>query len=71
MSNVADTLLETAEAVINQLGLNEETVDRVQEIILDNFLPLDDDLLVIEYFKDIVLCPRCSSLLGPQCDCPH
>jgi len=71
MSNVADALLETAGAVIDQLGLDEETVDKVQEIILDSFLPLDDNQLVIEYFRDIVLCPRCGSLLGPKCDCPH
>jgi hypothetical protein len=69
MSNVAEALLVTAEAVVDQLALNENIIDQVQSVILDNFLPLDDDQLVIEYFRDIVLCPRCSSLLGPKCDC--
>jgi hypothetical protein len=71
MSNVAEALQATAEAVIDQLGIDEDSLDEVQKIILDNFLPLDDDQQVIEYFRDIVLCPRCGSLLGPKCNCPH
>lgn len=71
MSHVNEALLEVAEAVIDQLGLAEDDLDRIQEIILDNFLPLDDNGAVIEYFRDIVLCPRCLSLDGPKCTCPR
>lgn len=71
MSQVNETLVELVGQVTDQLQLQEDDFDKVQDIILDNFLPLDDNQLVIEYFRDIVLCPRCGSLLGLKCTCPR
>jgi hypothetical protein len=69
MSHVNEALLEIAEKIIDQLALQEDDSDQIQAIILDNHLPLDDYDIVHAYFRDIVLCPQCSSLLGPKCDC--
>jgi len=69
MSQVNEILIDLVDKVIDQLAISEESFDRVQEIILENYLPLDDSQAVIEYFRDIVLCSACGSLDGPQCIC--
>lgn len=69
MSRVSDALLEMAQKIIDQFDLFEEDSEKIQNIILDNNLLIEDFDIVHAYFRDIVLCPQCRSLLGPKCQC--
>lgn len=69
MSRVSDALLELTQKIIDQLDLFEEDSEKIQNIILDNNLLIEDFDIVLAYFRDIALCPQCRSLLGPKCQC--
>lgn len=69
MGQVSEALFELADIVIEQFQLNEDDFEQVQTIILENHLLGKETQEVFNYFRDIVLCPQCLSLLGTKCPC--
>lgn len=65
MSNVSNALIEIVEAVVEHFGLNnDDTVfEQVQDIIIENKLPISDKQFVFNFFKDNIvyskICPKC------------
>ena len=71
MGKVKQVIFDMAEKIIEHFQLDEESFDKVQDIILYNAsnYHIDDFEEVRTYFRFIVVCPQCMSLDGPQCDC--
>jgi hypothetical protein len=67
MSNFKETLIDIVEYVIDRCRLSEEQFNDVQEIILDNELPLDKHE-ILTYFLQNKVCPQCYTL-NKTCQC--
>jgi len=67
MSKINDTLIDIIEYVIDRCNLSEDQFDEIQEIILNNELPLDKHE-ILTYFLQNKVCPQCYTL-NRTCQC--
>jgi len=71
MSNVSNALIGIVEAVVEHFGLgnDDDIFEEVQDIVLENKLPISDKQFVFNFFKEHIVCPQCLSLNGQKCVC--